>query len=156
MDTSPNARVADDGAGRPGWGAIAVGVGDSGADQAAVAYAFAEAARRGGQLIAIHVWTAPPRTPADESLPVAYAYDNAFRKAARLLADVLSGHAARYPDVPVCPEIACEAEVTEALLCISGRTDLLVVGASTSGSALAKTLAERGGCPVAVIGQSGG
>ncbi|MDQ1653379.1 MAG: hypothetical protein QOI35_2579 [Cryptosporangiaceae bacterium] len=154
MDTSVNATVADDGTGHPGWGAIAVGVDGSGADRAAVAYAFAEAARRGGRLIAIHVWTAPPRTPADESLPVAYAYDNAFRKAARLLTDALAGHASRYPGVPVCPEIACEADVTQALLRISGRTDLIVLGATTSGSELARTLAERGGCPVAVIAQS--
>jgi nucleotide-binding universal stress UspA family protein len=154
MDTSLKARAADDGADRPGWGAIAVGIDGSGADRAAVAYAFAEAARRGGQLIAIHVWTAPPRTLADESLPVAYAYDNAFRTAARLMTDVLSGYAAQYPGVPVCPEIACEADVTQALLRISRRADLMVVGATTSGSELAKILADRGGCPVAVITQS--
>jgi nucleotide-binding universal stress UspA family protein len=151
MEISADVRMTSDSADPPDPGALAVGVGASPSARAALSYAFAAAARRDAPLIAIHVWAAPPWSPADASLPVAYAYDNAHRQAVRFLTTVLAGYAARYPDVRVRPEIACETDVAEALVRLSRHTGLMVVGAGAPGSQVGETLLRHGQCPVAII-----
>jgi nucleotide-binding universal stress UspA family protein len=82
-------------------GPVVVGVDGSAESEATVAAAFAEAARRDAQLVALHTWTEPVVIAPGDVLPLVYDVDEAEGEEARVLSEALCGYPERYPDVRV-------------------------------------------------------
>ncbi|MFE6286486.1 universal stress protein [Streptomyces sp. NPDC057877] len=102
-------------------GPVVLAVDGSPAGVKAIEFAFAEAALREAEIVAVHAWLpdyAPPGTGVES--------------AERLLAEALAGHAERYPDVTVRREVA-SGETREVLIEASRNAQLLVVGARGRG-----------------------
>jgi nucleotide-binding universal stress UspA family protein len=130
---------------------VLVGVAEDGHDDAAVGFAFEEAAARGVPLRAVHVWSGPfrPRT--------------SWAAADRRVAEVLSAWVEKYPQVPVERLPLYDAVPARALLLASARAGLVVLGANTptrySGEpvgTITRVLIERAGCPVCVVSRPAG
>jgi nucleotide-binding universal stress UspA family protein len=142
----------------PAGGHVVVGVDDSGLADAAVAFAFVEAALRRAPLTAVHAWTTPPFTGM-RSLEASYEVDwSLFReRAAATLPGLLAGPRRDHPSVAVT-EVVAEDMPAGALIDASRGANLLVVG-SRGRSALAglalgsvsTTVLHRAHCPVAVV-----
>jgi nucleotide-binding universal stress UspA family protein len=152
-----SARNAGDGSARNAGDASArsapvlVGVAEDGHDDAAVGFAFEEAAARGVPLRAAHVWSGPyqPRT--------------SWAAADRRLAEVLARWVEKYPQVPVERLPLYDAVPARALLLASARAGLVVLGTNTptrySGEpvgTITRVLIERAGCPVCVVSRPAG
>jgi nucleotide-binding universal stress UspA family protein len=85
----------------PGEGPVVVGVdGSSGAD-AALAFAFDEAAGRGTELVAVYAWGVAPTGTLGPVTARHYEVREAQDEADRLLAEAVAGWRERYPDVKV-------------------------------------------------------
>ena len=142
----------------PAAGHVVVGVDDSGLADAAVAFAFVEAALRRVPLTAVHAWTTPPFTGM-RSMEAANEVDWFVlrERAAVTLAAALIGHRRDHPSVAASERVA-EATPADALIDASRGADLLVVG-SRGRSALAglalgsvsTAVLHRAHCPVAVV-----
>ncbi|MFJ4424855.1 universal stress protein [Streptomyces bobili] len=102
-------------------GPIVLCVDGSPAGEAAVEFAFAEAALRGAEISAVHVWP-PDHAPAGTGVEIPE----------RLLAQALAGHAQTHPDVTVRREVA-SGETREVLIERSRNAQLVVVGARGRG-----------------------
>jgi nucleotide-binding universal stress UspA family protein len=102
-------------------GPIVLCVDGSPAGETAVEFAFAEAALRGAEIAAVHVWL-PDHAPAGTGV----------EPAERLLAQALAGHAEKHPDVTVRREVA-SGEAREVLIESSRNAQLVVVGARGRG-----------------------
>lgn len=94
-------------------GPIVLCVDGSPAGEAAVEFAFAEAALRGAEISAVHVWP-PDHAPAGTGVEIPE----------RLLAQALAGHAQTHPDVTVRREVA-SGETREVLIERSRNAQLL-------------------------------
>lgn len=86
-------------AARPG--VIAVGVDGSTHSQAAIGFAYEEAALRGATLLAIHTWNDQPLDHALGSYPLDIDRTGIDDREHRLLENELAGWEHKYPDVPV-------------------------------------------------------
>ncbi|SNT34259.1 universal stress protein [Actinacidiphila glaucinigra] len=127
-------------------GPIVLGVDGSSHGEEAIEFAFAEAARRGSEIIAMHAWLpdyAPPGTGVES--------------AERLLALALAGRRERYPDVAVRQEVA-SGDTREVLIEASKTAQLMVVGARGRGGftglllgSVSQVLLHHAHCPVAVV-----
>ena len=136
-------------------GPIVVGVDGSSAGAGAVDFAFAEAALRGVDIVALHAWTtwnAPMPTPQDESMLRALAAGEE-----RLLSEALVGHQETYPGVNVKREVV-HGGTREALIEASRTAQLLVVGARGRGGfaglllgSVSQAMLHHAHCPVAVV-----
>jgi len=142
---------------RPAWtgdtpaseAPVVVGVPAPRPSDAAVEFAFDEAARRGVPLIALHAWSPNPLTEdfaAEED------------QAAHVLAEVMSGWADKHPQVPVRHQIRRGDRPVEVLVGASATAGLVVVGsrvrAATQGvllGAVGHALIHRSACPVAIV-----
>lgn len=102
-------------------GPVVLCVDGSPAGEAAVGFAFAEAALRGAEIAAVHAWL-PDHAPAGTGV----------ESAERLLAHALAGHAEKHPDVTVRREVL-SGEVREVLIDRSRNAQLVVVGARGRG-----------------------
>ncbi|MEU3255116.1 universal stress protein [Streptomyces sp. NPDC006997] len=102
-------------------GPVVLCVDGSPAGAKAVGFAFAEAALRGAEIVAVHAWL-PDYAPAGVGV----------EGPERLLAQALAGHAERYPDIPVRREVA-SGETREVLIEASRNAQLVVVGARGRG-----------------------
>ena len=100
---------------------VGVGIGDPSRSDAALAFAFEEAALRKASLIAVHAWDSPHGQIAEE--------------AARQLESVLAEWQAKYPDVQVSHDFV-HAHPGRALVGLSARADLVVLGRHTTHGAL--------------------
>jgi hypothetical protein len=109
---------------------VMVGVEAAGCDDAAIGFAFEEAAARGVPLWAVHVWPGVPDTGLGCVDPVAYELRTAWATADRRVAEALAGWAEKYPQVPVERVSLCDVNVSQALVRASERAGLVVVGAS--------------------------
>ncbi len=81
-------------------GPVVVGVDGSGANSAAVDFAFREADLRNTPLVAVHAWTAwnaALPAPQDPAEPYANPPGALAEEERRLLAEALAGHRERYP-----------------------------------------------------------
>ncbi|MGW9046627.1 universal stress protein [Streptomyces lydicus] len=112
----------------------------------AVEFAFAEAALRGAELIAVHAWL-PDYAPVGAGV----------ESAERLLAHALAGSTERHPDVTVRQDVL-SGETREVLLEASRTAQLLVVGARGRGGfsglllgSVSQALLHHAHCPVAVV-----
>ncbi|WIX83724.1 universal stress protein [Amycolatopsis carbonis] len=148
--------VRGTGATRAG-GPVVVGVDGSPMSDAALAWAFEEASRRGTRLVAVHAWrdtesgrpfASNPGSPLVEIGEVEQ----------RLLAERLAGRRERYPDVDVEPVVERDLP-GDKLLERSAEAALVVVGSrgrgGFTGMVLGSTthaLLHRADCPVMVVG----
>jgi nucleotide-binding universal stress UspA family protein len=141
-----------------GPGRVVVGVDGSPHSAGAIAFAFAEAAMRRVDLLAVHVLHPPAlegNLPDYPSLrdPIAIAQEEKAR-----LSEALAVWAVRYPDVAVAQEVQ-RGRTASVLLEHSRSASLLVVGrrprtvfdALAMGSA-SRALAAHSGCPVIIVG----
>ncbi|MFF7738892.1 universal stress protein [Streptomyces sp. NPDC007984] len=141
-------------------GPIVVGVDGSPAGAGAVDFAFAEAALRGVDIVALHAWTtwnAPMPTPQDESMPYANEPQALAAGEERLLSEALVGHQKTYPGVNVKREVV-HGGTREALIEASRTAQLLVVGARGRGGfaglllgSVSQAMLHHAHCPVAVV-----
>ena len=116
-----------------GGGGVLVGVDASTEDDpvledAALGFAFEEAALRGTRLVALHAWTGPvARSPA-EMLPLVYEPGLTAADLGRALTEALSGWRGKYPEVPVEHRVVPDRPA-RALVVAGADAALLVVGA---------------------------
>jgi nucleotide-binding universal stress UspA family protein len=143
---------------------IVLGVDGSPAGDAAVEFAFAEAALRGTGIVALHAWTlwnaaAPP--PQDPAMPYSYEPGMLTDGEERLLAEALADRRERYPSIWV-EHTVVRGGAREALIEASRNAGLLVVGARGRGGfaglllgSVSQALLHHAHCPVAVVRGSG-
>ncbi|NES13544.1 MULTISPECIES: universal stress protein [Micromonospora] len=118
-------------------GPVVVGVDGSALSDEAVGFAFAEAAQRGTELVAVRAWLYPAAVGAREAygdiMPLVYDPEKLRADEERGLAEALAGWAERYPEVPVRRKLVA-ANPARALVEESTDAQLTVVGAHGRGS----------------------
>lgn len=119
---------------------VVVGIDGSDAAEAALAFAFDEASRRGWVVQAVHAWDVPaydllivPNGPVP--IPLSDVADDEIR----LTAEVLSGFRDDYPDVDVVESLV-RAPAVQALLDASADAAMVVVGTHGHGPAMGALL----------------
>ncbi|MEG3630812.1 universal stress protein [Streptomyces poriticola] len=127
-------------------GPVVLGVDGSPVGEPAIGFAFAEAALRGAEIVAVHAW-----------LPEYAPVGTGVESAERLLAEALVGHSEAYPDVSVRHEVT-SGETREVLIEASRSAQLLVVGARGRGGfagmllgSVSQALLHHAHSPVAVV-----
>jgi nucleotide-binding universal stress UspA family protein len=137
---------------------VVVGIDESAAAQAAVAFAFDYADRHGLDLVAVHAWEVPaydlivvPSAPIP--VPLADVADDEIR----LAAEVLAGYRTEFPNVPV-EERLVRSSAVDALLSAASDAALIVVGTRGHGPAVGAVLGSvsngvlhKARVPVAVV-----
>ncbi|GAA3483112.1 hypothetical protein GCM10018966_076440 [Streptomyces yanii] len=129
-----------------GAGPIVLGVDGSPVGEKAVDFAFAEAALRGAEIVAVYAW-----------LPDYAPLGTGPESPERLPAQALAGRTERYPDVRVRHD-AVGGETREVLIAASKTTQLVVVGARGRGGfaglllgSVSQALLQHAHCPVTVV-----
>jgi nucleotide-binding universal stress UspA family protein len=137
---------------------VVVGVDGSAGCDAAVGFAFEEAALRGVPLRATLVWVHPPLADLGDVAPPGYRLADAQRDAAVELDTALAGWRQKYPDVPVRPVLVHSRHAARKLLAATCGADLIVVGSGGHGEirgllggSIGHTLVHHAECPVAVV-----
>lgn len=137
---------------------VLVGVEAAGRDEAAIGFAFEEAAVRGVPLLAAHVWSGAPAVGLGCVDPSAYELRSAWTTADLRVAEALSGWAEKYPQVQVERLALYDTDPTRALLHACAQAGLVVLGASLHArygrqplGSISRTLIEQAGCPVCVV-----
>jgi nucleotide-binding universal stress UspA family protein len=129
---------------------VVVGVEGRG-DEEILAFAFAEAAARHTDLVAVHAWQEVLDT-AFLSISPLIDWDVVMADEERLLAEALAGWSEKEPDVAV-REVVVREKTARALVAAGLTAELLVVGhhrRRTLGSTTHAVL-HRANCPVAVV-----
>jgi nucleotide-binding universal stress UspA family protein len=107
---------------------VAVGIGSAEGNEAALTFAFTEAALRQASLVAVHAWHTPQ---LDISLggraPAGPAADVFQAEADRELDELLNDWRSKYPDVPVSQDVV-HGHPGRILAGLSARADLVVLG----------------------------
>ncbi len=143
---------------RQRWGRVIAAVDGSPASPAVLAAAFSAASARDSSLRVMYAWR-PPLAYDDLLEPVG-AEEHWRSRSLPLMAEILAGWRADYPDVPVEVDLRYE-RAQDALVHASDTADLLVVGrrghgTSAAGRAargfgsMARTLIQHARCPVEV------
>jgi nucleotide-binding universal stress UspA family protein len=141
-------------------GPVLLAVDGSEAGEAAVAFAFAEAALCGAPLVALHVWNTRSERALDDPLdPMHIVVDVGRLEEAQqeLLDGTLAPHRAAHPEVEVQPRLV-RSRIRAALLEASGEARLVVVGARGRGGfqgmllgSVSQALLHHADCPVIVV-----
>jgi nucleotide-binding universal stress UspA family protein len=130
---------------------VVVGVRGRG-DEEVLAFAFAEAAARRTDLVAVHAWQDVVLETAFLSISPLIDWDVVMADEERVLAEALAGWSEKEPDVPV-REVVVREKTARALVAAGLTAELLVVGHQrrrTLGSTTHAVL-HRASCPVAVV-----
>lgn len=144
--------------GRPdAAGPIVLGIDGSRVGERAVDFAFAEAALRGTEIVALHAWT-PDNVPLPPpQVPDAHRPGTVAEGEECLLAQALAGREERYPEVSVRHELV-RGVPHEALIEASRTAQLMVVGARGRGGftglllgSVSQALLHHAQCPVTVV-----
>ncbi|WP_067472120.1 universal stress protein [Actinomadura hibisca] len=143
-------------------GEIVVGVDGSDGSDAALGFAFQEAALRGARLRAVLAWTFPMPTGGPAGfVPAVYDPEIVAADESRVLTEALAGWREKYPEVTVAPEVV-HGTAARVLGGASARADLLVVGSRGRGGfaglvlgSVSHAMLHRSHCPVAVIRPTG-
>ncbi|MFR9776163.1 universal stress protein [Micromonospora sp. MS34] len=114
-------------------GPVVVGVDGSALSGEAIGFAFAEAAQRGAELVAVHAWLYPSPVGPGDIVPLAYDPEKLRAEEERVLAEAVAGWADRYPEVRVRQKLVA-ASPARALVEESTDAQLTVVGAHGRGS----------------------
>jgi nucleotide-binding universal stress UspA family protein len=128
----------------PHPGPVIVGVDGAATTDAAIEFAVEAAARRGGPLVALHVWCALPKHNLGPDLPGHYDYTEAQQEAHRLLAELMAGWRSKVPDVPLELRAVQSMNPSYTLIEASAQAGLVVVGSRG-----------RGGFPGLLLGSVG-
>ena len=138
-------------------GRVVVGVDGSPRSEAAIGYAFAEAAWRHTGLTALHAWIPPAPDSLGEIVPRSFDVADVAGEATRLLAESIAGWCDKYPDVDVRPAVV-RSRAAYALVDESAGAALLVVGSRGYGGfpglllgSVSQAALHHAGCPVAVV-----
>ena len=142
----------------PARGPVVVGVDGTHAGEAAIAFAFAEAAAGSRRLVAVHAWTGSVVDAVllghSGSLP---DFEPEQQEAYEVLAERLAGWQEKYPEVRVTREVVRDHPV-RALLRYAAGAGLVVVGSRGRGEVRGLVLGSTGRrllhhapCPVAVV-----
>ncbi|GAB3887612.1 universal stress protein [Kibdelosporangium lantanae] len=136
---------------------VVVGVDGSPASEAAIAYAFDEAARRGCALVAVHTWEEvflDPELRADQIRFDTTALEDRERE---LLSQRLAGWPEKYPEVPVTQMVA-KGHPVRILLEQAEQAQLVVVGSRGLGGyhgmllgSISQSLVNYAQCPLVVV-----
>jgi nucleotide-binding universal stress UspA family protein len=121
-------------------------------DEEVLAFAFAEAAARGSDLVAVHAWQDVVLETAFRSISPLVDWDGVMADEERVLAEALSGWRDKEPDV-VVREVVVRDKTARALVEASLAAELLVIGRHPRrflGSTVHGSL-HRAACPVAVV-----
>jgi nucleotide-binding universal stress UspA family protein len=130
---------------------VVVGIEGRG-DEVVLAFAFAEAAARGTDLVAVHAWQDVVLDTAFQSISPLMDWAGVMADEERVLAEALAGWRDKEPDVSV-HEVVVREKTARALVEVSLTAQLLVVGhhrGRTLGSTTHGAL-HRASCPVAVV-----
>ncbi|MEV8533183.1 universal stress protein [Streptomyces sp. NPDC051211] len=144
-------------------GPVLVAVDGSPQGRGAIAFAFAEASLRGSELVALHVWStwsdhgeSGPGHPVELADLIADV-DQLQAARERLLAQTLSEHRQRYPEVTVRPRVL-RGGVRPTLIEASDGAQLIVVGARGRGGfaglllgSVSQAVLHHANCPVSVV-----
>ncbi|MFJ7910690.1 universal stress protein [Kitasatospora sp. NPDC096204] len=108
-------------------GEVVVGLDSGEPAEAVLAFAFAQARRRGAALRAVHGWEPLPAWAYAGMMPPPVDVPGQERTEAALLAEHLAEHRGRYPDVPVVEDVRLGGG-TRAVLDAAAGAELVVVG----------------------------
>lgn len=138
-----------------GRGSVVVGVEARGRDEDVLAFAFAEAAARRTDLVAVHAWQDADVHAGIRTMSPLRDWADVAADAQRLLAESLAGWREKEPDVPV-REVVVRERTAAALVGVGLTAHLLVVGRPPHGrlarlGSATHSVLHRAGCPVAVI-----
>lgn len=136
---------------------VVAGVAGRPDDDQVLAVAFAEAAARGTDLLAVHAWQDVVLEPELRTLGPLVDWAGVLADEERALSEALSGWREKEPDV-VVRELVVRDRPAPALIAASLTAELLVVGRRPR-HALGSTthgVLHRAGCPVAVVPLSAG
>jgi nucleotide-binding universal stress UspA family protein len=143
--------------GQPSTGPVVVGVDGSELSDAALAFAFDQAAHRGVGLRAVHTWLDTAYSGGWAPLPVLVDWDAVVTDEQAVLAERLAGWGEKYPDVAV-ERVVVRDRPAHALLIRTADAQLLVVGgrghsplAGVVLGSTAQTVLHHASCPVAVV-----
>jgi nucleotide-binding universal stress UspA family protein len=133
---------------------VVVGVEGRGRDGDVLAFAFAEAAARGTDLVAVHAWADAVVDAAIRSMSPLLDWADVAADEQRLLAESLAGWREKEPDVTV-REVVVRDRPAAALVAVGLTAELLVVGRTERGrlrrlGSATHGVLHRAGCPVAV------
>jgi nucleotide-binding universal stress UspA family protein len=138
-------------------GRVVVGVDGSDLSDAAVGFAFDEAALRGIDLTAVHAWHYPVSSSPGEMIFAACVRPDVADIQHKILTQALAAHRERHPEVPVVPVLA-QGSPAAVLVHESIGAELLVVGSRGHGGfaglllgSVSDAAIRHAGCPVAVI-----
>ncbi|NEA05323.1 universal stress protein, partial [Streptomyces sp. SID10116] len=138
---------------------VVLGLSAPAPDEHSVAFAFAEAGRRGARLhvVVAYPWPVLSSTPAGEFVMKAVADEETERDYANLADDLLAPYRERHPDVPVDLFIV-PGDAARHLVDASHAADLVVVGRHRRRLAPGRILGSvthavllHAACPVAVV-----
>ncbi|MDV9192164.1 universal stress protein [Streptomyces sp. SR27] len=136
-------------------GPVLLAVDGSADSDAAVEFAFAEAAARGAELLAVHAWT-PTTGPADLT-PLFHGTEEIRGEEGRVLDGALAAAVARRPGLPVERRLV-RGRTRPVLLAESADAQLVVTGARGRGGfaglllgSVSQALLHHAECPVAVV-----
>jgi nucleotide-binding universal stress UspA family protein len=140
-----------------GTGPVVVGVDGTPVGEAAIAFAFAEAATRGTDLVAVHTWTDLLVETAFAGGAAALDFAPIAQQAEEVLGERLAGWPEKYPDVRVSRHVSHE-RAPKALLRHAEKAQLVVVGSRGRGGfrglllgSTSQHLLHHAPCPVAVV-----
>jgi nucleotide-binding universal stress UspA family protein len=135
-------------------GPVVVGIDGTPLSEAAIHFAFDEAAARRVPLVAVHTWLDELDDPAIAKL---IDWQSAAVQAEELLAERLAGWGEKYPDVPV-QRLVARGLAGHALLDQAATAQLVVVGSRGHGEiagvlldSVSNALVHKAGCPVAIV-----
>ena len=132
---------------------VVVGVAGAAGDQDVLSFAFAEAAARSTEVVAVHTWRHPFPGPGHLALDPFVGEPAARRREEDVLADALQGCPAA-AGIPV-RQIVEHGHPAAALVAASLAADLLVVGHRRRSPGLlgsvTSAVVHRAACPVAVV-----
>jgi nucleotide-binding universal stress UspA family protein len=136
---------------------VVVGVDGSPASEAAIAFAYDEASRRGVPLIAVHTWTDTITAVAFAMAPYAVDWLEVQTEELRLLAERLAGWSEKYPDVQV-QRVVTRDHPARSLIEHAQKAQLVVVGSRGRGQvaglllgSTSQTLLHHAPCPLVIV-----
>ncbi|MCE7004676.1 universal stress protein [Kibdelosporangium philippinense] len=136
---------------------IVVGVDGSPASEAAIGFAYEQAARLGASLVAVHAWSDMLPASAFAMVPHAFEWPEIQARELEVLSERLAGWQEKYPDVNV-DRIVAQDRPAHSLLEQAGDAQLVVVGSRGRGGltglllgSTSQALLHHAPCPVAVV-----